>query len=95
MAVSKNNSKLLTEINTMEDYLSRILKQIKITDPFPLEAMHYDNNEDHSLISLATYYHQCLNVILNNLTSGFNSPDEIQPHLIHDRFFNMQLVIQK
>ncbi len=95
--MSKKNSKLLIEIKTMERYVSRLLRQIKISEPFPLETMHNDDNNsvDNSIESLATYHHQSLNVILNNLTAGFTSPEQIEPLLNQDGFANLQLIFQK
>jgi hypothetical protein len=99
LAVSKKNAELLVEIKNMESYLSRLLQQIKISEPFPLEIAHNDENyasgEDNMVESLATYYHQTLNVLLNNLTGGFSSPEQIEPLLLQNRFANLQLIVQK
>ena len=87
---SKKNAKLLDEIREMEADLSLLLKQIKICDI--IEQASVENlSDDDSILSIATYYHQILNSILNNLTSTFKPIVSIK----EDSFTDLQLSILK
>ena len=74
----------------METKLSLLLKQIKVCDI--LEKASIENLTDNdSIINLASYYHQILNTILNNLTSTY----KYSSNLSQDSFSNLQLTILK
>lgn len=73
----------------MEDYISRLLKQIKICDPLE------NNTNNESLISLASFYHGHLNMILNNMTTSLGSIDDMEKLMNDSKFANLQLTIQK
>ena len=74
----------------MESDLSLLLKQIKICDI--LEQTSIENlSDDDEIQSLATYYHQILNSILNNLTSTYKPVTSLKD----DSFSNLQLTILK
>lgn len=74
----------------MESDLSLLLKQIKICDI--LEQTSIENlSDDDEIQSLATYYHQILNSILNNLTSTYKPVTSLKD----DCFSNLQLTILK
>jgi hypothetical protein len=81
----------------MEDNLSKILKQIKITDPYPLEIMDDDEDNENNVVQSASYHHLCLNQILNNLTCDFRPTDENSIENLFEKndFANHQLIIQK
>ena len=90
MESSKKNVKLLDEIKEMESDLSLLLKQIKICNI--LDQASIENlSDDDEIITLASYYHQILNSILNNLTSTYKPVTSLRD----DSFSNLQLTILK
>ena len=96
LANSKNESKLLQEIKQMEDYLSKLLKQIKICDNLDIFSLE-NSDYDHSLLNSVSYYNKMLHLILNNLTAGIKVPscNEIEKILSETKFSHLQLTIQK
>ena len=89
LAVSKQNEKLLNEIKEMENNLSILLRQINICD-------NLNESVDNSLMQVASYYHKCLNILLNNLTSHLNTSEPVDPSLFGlKEFSNLQLAIQE
>lgn len=72
----------------MEDYISRLLKHIKICESL-------ENASGETIISLASFYHSHLNMILNNLTTSVGSIDDMDKLMNDTKYANLQLTIQK
>lgn len=94
LAVSKDNAKLIEEINQMEIFLSQLLQQIKICDTLDYISMA-NSSVDEAILSSAYYYSELLNQLLNNLTSHLESVNKpIESILNQTNFSHLQLTIQ-
>lgn len=94
LAVSKDNAKLIEEINQMEIFLSQLLQQIKICDTLDYISMA-NSSVDEAILSSAFYYSELLNQLLNNLTSHLESVNKpIESILNQTNFSHLQLTIQ-